>query len=104
MPNKFKLNYTPLSKADLIDIFDYIADDNIDAALDFVEKIEQSIKNLSIYPFSGSIPPDVQLRLKGYRLIFIGRYSVFYKPNDNTKSITIYRILSTYRDYEDLLE
>lgn len=102
--NNYSIIYTPLSRSDFIDIFDYIAEDNISAALNLIELIEHSIDNLVEFPYLGTIPPDTQLRLKGYRLLFIDKYTVIYKPSDPMKTVTIHRVLSIYRDYIDLLK
>jgi plasmid stabilization system protein ParE len=104
MPNSYITLYTPLSRTDLLDIFDYIASDNLDAAITQIEHIEASISNLKEFPYSGTIPPDAQLRIKGYRYLFVNHYTVFYKPNTTFKQITIYRVLSTCQDYINHLD
>ncbi|MCH4890636.1 type II toxin-antitoxin system RelE/ParE family toxin [Acidaminobacter sp. JC074] len=100
--NKYHILYTPLSKSDLTDIFDYIFEDNFDAAINLLDRIEKGISNLSFFPFSGVVPRDSRLNLKGYRLLIIDRYTVFYKIDDVNKEVVIHRILSTYRDYDSL--
>lgn len=101
--NKFKLTYTPISKSDLIDILDYIAEDDINVALNYIAKLEKLIGTLVDQPFLGVPHPDSNLRLKGYRVLVIDNYNVYYKPFEHNKTCIIYRILSKYMDHTSML-
>ena len=103
MPKDYKVKYTPTSKSDLISIIEYISDDNIDAAYDMADKIDIAIQSLSEFPYKGTIPNDSQLRLRGFKLLVVSPYIVFYKPDKNSKTISIIRILSSRQDYLELL-
>ncbi len=101
--NNYKLIYTPISKSDFIEILDYIAEDDIDVALNYIAKLEKTIGTLVEQPFIGVPHPDPNLRLKGYRVLVIDSYNVYYKPTERNKTCTVYRILSKYMDHTDLL-
>ena len=103
MPKDYKVKYTPTSKSDLISIIEYISDDNIDAAYDMADKIDIAIQSLSEFPYKGSIPNDSQLRLRGFKLLVVSPYIIFYKPDKNSETISIIRILSSRQDYLELL-
>lgn len=103
MPKDYKVKYTPTSKSDLISIIEYISDDNIDAAYDMADKIDIAIQSLSEFPYKGTIPNDSQLRLRGFKLLVVSPYIVFYKPDKNNETISIIRILSSRQDYLELL-
>ncbi len=96
--NNYKLIYTPISKSDFIEILDYIA-----VALNYIAKLEKTIVTLVEQPFIGVPHPDPNLRLKGYRVLVIDSYNVYYKPIERNKTCTVYRILSKYMDHTDLL-
>ena len=104
MENNFKLIYTPISKSDLIDILDYITEDDVDVALNYVSKLEKIIGGLCAQPYKGVPHPDPNLRIKGYRILIIDNYHVYYKPIERKETCTIYRILSKYMDHTDLLK
>ncbi len=103
MPSDYKVNYTPTAKSDFASIIDYIAEDNIDAAYAMADKIDDAIQSLSEFPYKGGIPNDSQLRLRGFKLLIVAPYIIFYTPDKNTESVNIIRILSSRQDYLDLL-
>jgi toxin ParE1/3/4 len=104
MPNKFKVFYTPTAKSDFANIIDYIADDNLDAAITFADKIEHTVASLSEFPFMGAVPNVAKLRLQGYKLLIIDNYIAFYTPDKTTETVSIIRILSASRNYRDLMD
>jgi len=101
--NKFKLIYTPISKSDFVDILDYIAEDDIAVALNYISKLEKIISTLSEHPFIGVPHPDPNLRLKGYRVLIIDNYNIYYKPIKQDKTCTVFRVLAKYMDHTDML-
>jgi plasmid stabilization system protein ParE len=103
MSNKYTVKQTPFSELDLDEIIGHIAYDNIDVALILLEKFKLSFERLSSYPFSGSVPEDANLRIKGCSKLVVDSYVVIYLPNTNTETISIIRIFSAYMDYIDQL-
>ncbi len=99
MPNNYMINYTPTAKSDFASLIDYISDDDIDAAYMMADKIDNAIQSLSEFPYKGSIPNDSQLRLRGFKLLVVSSYIVFYKPDKNTETVSIIRILSSRQDF-----
>jgi len=63
----------------------------------FLEKIEELAKAPDSCPFA----KDAQLRLRGYRILPVGKYLVFYAIKD--KVVDIRRILYSRRQYERLV-
>ncbi len=86
----------------MFNILDYIASDNVTAALALNDEIEEMISSLSEFPFKGSILEDPNLQLKGYRKLIIGNYIVFYIPYPDEELVLIHRILSGKLYYQDL--
>lgn len=103
MQNDYKVYYTPLAKSDFNLIIEYISEDNTDTAYAITDKMDAAIQSLSDFLYKGSIPNDSQLRLRGFKLLIMGSYIVFYRPDNNTKTVSIIRILSSRQDYLDLL-
>lgn len=88
------VNRTPRARADLLDIWDYIAEDNEPAADRLIERIARSFEMLVDQPFAGRGRPE--LPFPNLRSLSVGNYVVFYVPSD--EAITIIRVLEGHRD------
>lgn len=99
---KYLIKITEAAEQDLSSIVDYISKDNFAAALMLAENIEKSILQLEDFPLSGAIPKNQRLSRKGYRILIIDSYLVFYILLDN-KTVEIRRIISGRRDYKFML-
>ena len=100
MEKKYKIEYLPSSAKDLTEIVDYIKIDSPQSALNFLDKIDESISRLEQFPFIGVIPKDIRLQSLGYRILIIDNYLVFYVVFDDI--VEIRRIISGKRKYEFL--
>lgn len=103
MSKKFEINYLPIAKNDLEEIIEYIQKDSPAIALDFLNKIDKTISQLSDFPYMGAIPKNKHLQSKGYRMLIIKNYLIFYVVYDNIQEIEIRRILHGKRKYKFLL-
>jgi toxin ParE1/3/4 len=65
----------PLAELDLLDIWDYIADDSLDRADDFLDRIESKLMTLAQNSGLGRKRSDL---LPDLRSFSIGNYVVFY--------------------------
>lgn len=101
MSGPYHLRYLPAAEQDLLDILDYIARDNPAAARAFVNRVERAIGRLARFPRSGRRPRDARLRRRGYRLIVVGDYLVFYVVIRRT--VQIRRVIHGARRYDFLL-
>jgi addiction module RelE/StbE family toxin len=97
---KYKIEYLPSSAKDLTEIVDYIKIDSPQSALNFLDKIDESISRLEQFPFIGVIPKDIRLQSLGYRMLIIDNYLVFYVVFDDI--VEIRRIISGKRKYDFL--
>ena len=86
---------------DLDEIVDYLATLSEQAALKYYDLIIKKIGTLMTMPERCSLVKDVQLRLRGYRMLLAENYIVFFVIND--KIVEIRRILYAKRQYEKLL-
>jgi len=98
---KYQINLTEAAEKDLAGIIEYIARENPAAALKTAIKIEKGVLKLEDFPLIGVVPRTERLARKGYRILIIGDYLVFYVLTDN-ETIEIRRILSGKRDYQFL--
>ena len=98
---KHQISITEAAEQDLVEIVDYIANDNLSAALKLAEEIEQNILWLEDFPLMGVIPKSRRLIRQGYRILLVDNFLVFYVLLDDG-TIEIRRIVSGKRDYNFL--
>ena len=98
----YKLVYTCQAEDDLSSIFDYIAENSVDNALDYIDRMQSAIESLSTSPYIG-----VSCRTKGIdrdcRILIFENFMIFYQVNEADSKIMILRILHGSRKYQDLL-
>jgi toxin ParE1/3/4 len=85
------------AESDLIEIADFIASENINAALRWVDEIDQLFRLLAENPFLGELVENLSPEVR--RQTF-GKYLVFYKPTD--EGIVIVRVLHGSREIKNL--
>jgi toxin ParE1/3/4 len=83
------------ARQDLKDIKDYIAQDSLDRAEQFVKAIAEQFQSLANFPSMGRRYEALGENLRG---LPVGNYIIFYRSTQN--GISIERILSGYRDLE----
>ena len=81
------------AKADLVDIWLYVASDNLTAADRLMDEIETAFAMLAAQPNAGRSRPELAASL---RSIPVGAYAIFYRPTETR--IEVVRVLSSYRD------
>jgi toxin ParE1/3/4 len=72
-----KIVWSPLALKRVGDIAAYIAEDNPAAARQWVEGVFASVRNLSRFPESGRLVPEV--RRLDFREIVMGNYRLIYR-------------------------
>jgi plasmid stabilization system protein ParE len=92
--------YSPQARRDLVEIWEFIARDNLDAADRVEQEIEQAVKRLAVDPSLGHTRHD--LTSKRVRFCALYFYLIIYDPE--SRPLEVARILSGYRDVAALLE
>lgn len=102
---KYQILRTAKFEEQLREIVFYIADDSgsVDIALGYLDKIENAILRLEDFSTSGSIPRYSVLRKQGYRVLIVERHLIFYKVNEEQKSVILYAIVDGRREYKNLI-
>ena len=84
-----KIVWSPLALERVEDIVQYIAEENPDAAVQWVEDLFSVVERLSDFPGSGRMVPEVgSPRIR--ELIF-GTYRVIYSVRDQVDILTVRR-------------
>lgn len=90
-----RIHRRPQAAADIADIWDYIADDSLDQADAWVDRLNEQLQLLATQPLMGrqrdELAPSV-------RSLPFGRYIIFYVPLDD--GIDVVRVLHSARDIE----
>ena len=98
---QYKIKIFPTAQRDLKNIVDYLNTLSSEAAVQCYDFIVEKISTLRALPERCALARDTQLRLRGYRLLHVKNYIVFFVVNGNT--VEIRRILYAKRQYEELL-
>ncbi len=92
-----RIERTDQAEQDLIDIWTYIAADNVMAADRLLDEIDSVCKLLSRAPMLGRARKELGPTLRSFS---VGGYLIFYPPGKN--GIVVVRVLSGYRDLDRL--
>jgi toxin ParE1/3/4 len=88
---------TPQAKQDLLEIGEYIAQANPQAAFDLLDELEYKFHRLAANPKIGQLCADLAPDLPSdLRQFPAGSYVIFYRPT--AEGIVIYRVLHGRRD------
>ena len=103
---KFGIIIADYAKQDIRENLAYIKNTlcNSEAATELADLIEQEIRSLIQFPFSGTPVPDQFLAHYGFRFLLIKNYKVYYIADKDKEIINIIRVLYAGRDYETLLK
>lgn len=91
--------YSAEARGDLLEIWEYIAADDIEKADQVEQEIQKAVLRLSSNPLIGHLRRD--LTTKPVRFWAVYSFLIIYDPATNPLSIV--RILSGYRDVAALL-
>lgn len=86
--------FSTRARQDMLDLWDYIAQDDLDAADQTRASIEDAIRNLVVLPGMGHRRDE--LASETLRVWPVGQYLIIYRPE--TKPLEIVRVVSGYRD------
>lgn len=85
----------PLAAADILDIWDYIAEDSLEQADRWVDKLDEKFELLAIQPMIGRARVELAADLRSFPF---GRYVIFYVPTYD--GIDVVRVLHSARDVD----
>ena len=88
----------PQAEADLEDIALYIAEDNVQAAQQWIEDMYALCQQLGDLPSMGVAKPYIR---PGLRMLPAGSYLILYQELD--KGVEIVRVIHGARQWQDLL-
>ena len=89
----------PQAQNDIDDIWYYIANDNIIAADNWVDRLDEQFRLLALQPLMGRTRDEIAASVRSFP---IGRYVIFYLPLAN--GIDVVRVLHSARDVPALFD
>lgn len=89
----------PLAEADLLDIWNFIANDSLEKADRLLHKIDSQLKMLASNPGMGRKRGSLVPNLRSFP---VGNYLIFYRPIN--QGIEVIRVLHGARDFQSLFE
>lgn len=106
MTSKFGYRLTKRAESDLDGIVSYIAVElaNPQAASDFVDKLQDNIEEIRVFPESGSRVDNEFLQVENIQKKLIGNYIMYYLPDTGEKIIHILRITYSKQNITEILK
>ena len=98
----YRLIYAEEAGRDLQAIFDYIAADSRNRAVEYLGKMEQAILQLQEFPNIGHESRYPEMRTLGIKVLPFEDYLVFYTVNMKSQTVNIVRVLHGSVDYKRL--
>lgn len=98
---QYKIKILPTAQEDMAELVDYLNTLSPDAALRYYDLLTEKIMTLSAMPERCPLARDTQLRLRGYRVLIVEKYLIFYVILGDT--VQIRRIIYARRQYETLI-
>jgi len=88
----------PLARADLLDIWNYVADDSPAKADRLLDTINKKCQTLARFPKMGRVRNELGASLRSFP---VGNYVIFYR--EVSRGIEIIRVLHGARDIEGII-
>jgi plasmid stabilization system protein ParE len=101
----YKLEYLPIARQDMIDIAQYISRELLNplAAEKLAKEMIESADKLRDFPYANRVYNPIRPLEYEYRRLIVENYLMFYYIDEESKTITIARVIYAGRDYERLL-
>ncbi len=102
----YKLEYLPQARQDMVDIVRYISCvlGNPAAASKLATELIHSADGLTDFPYAYPVYVPIKPLQYEYRKLPVKNYFLFYRVEEETKTITMMRVIYARRDYGKLME
>ena len=102
MSEKYHVKWSAPAREDINEIIDYISQTNISYAAKILDKIEDYVKQLDLFPERYRIVPELERHgYLLYREIIVDYWRIIYKIENNFVYIML--VIDSRRNLEDLI-
>jgi len=99
---KFRVEWSRAASTDLLNIIDYISEDNTADAISIFEKIRSKCETLNQSPERGRVVPELkEYGISSYHEIIVKPWRIMYRISDN--KIYVLAVIDSRRTVEDIL-
>ena len=102
----YKLEFLPVAKNDMLEIVKYISNElkNPTAASKLAEEFISSAEKVCDFPYSNNVYTPIKPLGLEYRRIIVDNYLMFYTVNEQTKTVTIMRVIYARRNISEQIK
>lgn len=101
---KYKVIRTDIADAGIRKIILYVAQNfGNSVALEKLDEIEKRILELGDDPYIGTDPRYLVLKRQGYKVLILEKDLVFYKIDEEKKTVVVYAVVDQRQDYLNII-
>lgn len=101
---EYEVIRTDTADAEIRKIILYIAQNfGNEVALEQLDYIEKKILELGNDPYIGTDPRYLVLKRQGYKVLILKKDLVFYKINEEKKTVIVYAVVDGRQDYLNII-
>ena len=101
---KYKVIRTDTADAGIRKIILYVAQNfGNSVALEKLDEIEKRILELGDDPYIGTNPRYLVLKRQGYKVLILEKDLVFYKIDEEKKTVVVYAVVDQRQDYLNII-
>lgn len=101
---RYKVIRTDIADAGIRKIILYVAQNfGSNVALEKLDEIEKRILELGDDPYIGTDPRYLVLKRQGYKVLILEKDLVFYKIDEEKKTVVVYAVVDQRQDYLNII-
>ena len=101
---KYKVMRTDTADAGIRKIILYVSQNfGNKVALEKLDEIEKRILELGEDPYIGTSPRYLVLKRQGYKVLILDKDLVFYKIDEENKTVIVYAVVDQRQDYLNII-
>lgn len=102
--NDYTIEFLPAALNDMTEIISsFVMLGSKQGAVRIKDKMNKAVEQILRFPYSGMTVPDPKISKKGFRMVIVEKYLMFYKIFETEKKIIFYRVLNGKINYPSLM-
>ena len=105
MSESYRVEFLPAAQADMVEIVRYISEElsSPAAAGALAEEFVRTADSLSVFLYAHPAYTPLRPLKHEYRKVLVKNYLMFFRIGEETKTVTVARVVYAARDYGNLL-